>query len=130
VLTSAFPSMGIDYPASCLGVRGSSGVFDTPFRKVHCCIQIAVKLVPIFADELSLFERKFAVYQPALRAPSARGEPSIRPDYSSAAPSLLVAHEPRELRPTSIGDGAGKARVSHHASHVQVFDHEAVVGFD
>jgi hypothetical protein len=133
VLVSAVPSAGVGDPAPLLGGPGIEVmpvIVLTPAGQVRRGVAVAVSRVSAHTGEHPIGQCQVATDDPACRAEFARRVPAISYDEFSSAPGLLVAQQLRELDPARVRDRARQSPVAQHPGHIQVFDHEPVVGLD
>jgi hypothetical protein len=101
-----------------------------PAGEVGGRADVAVAAVAAAAGEYPIGQRQIAANSSAGRAQPARRVPSIRDEELAATPGLFVCHEPGELGPARIRNGADQTKVGQHPRHMQVRDYEPVVGLD
>ncbi len=109
VLVSAFPSAGVGYPTSCLGVRGSRRVFmqARPGGEVDRGVVVAVAAEPATAGEHPIRQGQLGLHGLAGRAAFTRRVPAVGGDDGAAriaCSAIVVRSRPTRHRRSRAPD--------------------------
>jgi hypothetical protein len=134
-MASARFSTGLDHPAARSAVRDLGCTSPTgrarPGSEVGGSIQVPINdQAAAAADKDPLTEAEVLVVPAAARTGLARRKPAVSDQQLPAPPALFVGHLAAQFGPASVSNRTRQVAVEHHASHVQVFHDQPIVGLD